>query len=839
MADLARPRPAVARRWRVLQLALPLLVLLGGMALRVADPGLLEELRLRVFDHLQLVRPRPYLEAPVVLVDIDDESLERVGQQWPWPRWLMAELIGRLQGAGAAAIAVDILFAEQDRTSPSVLLERLPQGALRRQLADYLAASGGLDYDARLAEVIGRGGVVAGFMAGEVPDREPRLEPKAGFSIAGADIRPFVRRQPSVVLPLPGIAAAAAGIGSLAVIADSDGIVRRVPLIYRYDDFVQPPQPPCSVAPGSARPAAGAGELAPAPGTGPLSCEPLLLPALALEAVRVRDGAKGFQVTASNASGIPGLGARTGIVAVRVGRSEPVPTDASGALWLYDTGPRPERSYPAWKVLADAFEPERVAGRIVVLGAGASGLGDRHRTGQRGHMPGPELHAQIAEQLLTRSFLQRPDFSLGLELVYMALLGTIVLSGFTLRQRGAAAALSAFRGRQGIRGSLAFALVIAIALVLSWYAFTAFGWLLDPVYPTLIGVLTFLAALFATYLATEVERMSAEFERRRTRESLSRYMSKELVDVVVEQPELIEPPRYREITTMFCDVRGFTDMSSRLDNPKMMFERVINPFLAETSRIVMDECHGIIDKYLGDGFMAFWNAPHDVPNHAREACLATIKMRRAMIGINARLNADAELQAAYNAHLKPGEAPAKVHMRIGVGINTGETGVGNMGWERRADYSLVGQPVNLAARLEGQCKTFGVDAVIGEDTWREAQGLAMLEIGEVQVKGEGRALRVFTLVGDDALASTPEFQRLAEAHARMRAAYDAGDLDAAARALAECRREALALPLDEAEAVARDSVLGLYSTYAASIEEARREGLAAAGWSPVFVAKTK
>jgi adenylate cyclase len=290
---------------------------------------------------------------------------------------------------------------------------------------------------------------------------------------------------------------------------------------------------------------------------------------------------------------------------------------------------------------------------------------------------------------------------------------------------------------------------------------------------------------------------------------------------------------------MFCDVRGFTDMSSRLDNPKMMFERVINPFLAETSRIVMDECHGIIDKYLGDGFMAFWNAPHDVPGHAREACLATIRMRRAMLGINARLNADAELQAAYNAHLAPGEPPARVQMRIGVGINTGETGVGNMGWERRADYSLVGQPVNLAARLEGQCKTFGVDAVIGEDTWRRAQDLAMLEIGEVQVKGEGRALRIFTLVGDDAVAATPEFQLLAAAHARLRASYNAGDFDGAARVLAECRRHALALPLDEAEAVARDSVLGLYATYAASIEEARRAAPAAGGWSPVFVAKTK
>jgi adenylate cyclase len=836
MAGPAGARRAVALRWRALQIALPLLVLLGGIALRIADPGLLEELRLRTFDHLQTLRPRPYAAAPVLLVEIDDESLERVREQWPWPRWMMAELISRLQQAGASVVAVDILFAEADRSSPAVLLERLPEGALRQELEAYLARSGRLDHDRLLAEAVGSGGVVAGFMAVDQPDAEPRLVPKAGFAISGADIRPFLRRQPGVILSLPEIVAAAAGVGSLAVVPDSDGIVRRVPLIYRYDDFVQPPEPPCSAVPGSARAAEAAA--ASTAGAGPLSCEPLLLPALALDAVRLHRQARGFQVIASNASGIPGFGARTGIVALRVGQAEPVPTDGSGALWLYDSGPRAERSLPAWQVLRGEFDPARIDGRIVVLGATASGLGDRHRTGQRGHMPGPEVHAQIIEQMLTGQLLQRPDFSLGLEVVYMGALGLIVFAGFVAR-RPATPALSAFRGRQGIRGTLAFALVMATAVGLSWYAFTRHGWLLDPVYPSLVGVLTFLAALFATYLATEVERMSAEFERRRTRESLSRYMSKELVDVVVEQPELIEPPRYRDITTMFCDVRGFTDMSSRLDNPKMMFERVINPFLAETSRIVMDECHGIIDKYLGDGFMAFWNAPHDVPDHARQACLATIKMRRAMLGINARLNADAELQAAYNAHLEPGEAPALVQMRIGVGINTGETGVGNMGWERRADYSLVGQPVNLAARLEGQCKTFGVDSVIGEDTWRQAQDLAMLEIGEVQVKGEGRALRVFTLVGDDALAQTPEFQALAEAHAHMRALFDEGDLDGAARVLAECRRLAPALPLDEADAAVRESVLGLYVAYAARIEEARREALPAGGWSPVFVAKTK
>lgn len=822
-------------RWRLLQVALPALILILGVALRIADPGLLGDLRHATFDQFQRLMPRAYIEAPVVVVDIDEETLSRFPHQWPWPRWLVAELVQQLQRAGAAAIALDFIFAEADQSSPSVVVDRLPDSATKRALQELLEQSGLPDFDRVLGNTVGAGRVIVAFAGSDLPDVEPRLQPAAGVTIAGSDISRFIPGYPGVVVSLPELIEVASATGSLSIFTDPDAVVRRVHLLHRYSDFVSPPMPPCSRAFGSARPALppANGELTAEARLTP--CAPVLLPSLVTAAVGTALPEPGIHVIAANASGVRRFGASTGVVGVRLGRGQVIPTDREGAVLLYDTGPVAARHYPAWRVIESGFDAERIRGRIVFIGPSAAGLGDRFVTPLRANVSGSEINAQIAEQLLTGGFLRRPDFSTGVEVLYSAFVGGIVLVAFG--GRGSRAG-SAFRGRRGVRGSIAFLVAVAAAFALSWYAFVTQGWLVDPVYPAVVGLLTFFAGLFATYLHTEAERLTAELEERRTRDSLAGYMSRELVDLVVEQPALMDVPRYREVTVMFCDLRAFTALSKRLDSPQMMFERVINPFLAEMSRIVMDEAHGVIDKYTGDGFMAFWNAPRDQPDHARLAAAAVLEMRRALTRINERLAADETLNAAFHRGSTSAGPREPVQLRAGIGINTGVCGVGKIGWERRSDYSLLGQPANLAARFEGQCKVLGVDVVLGERT-RDAIGdaLALLEIGHVQVMGDDAPVRVFTLIGDAATAGLAAFRDLLDHHMAMLAAYRARDLEAARRHLASAVASGHRLELDTDHA--RDTLNGLQACYAIALDEAAAAHRGKQDWQPVFVAKAK
>ncbi|MBV8169423.1 MAG: adenylate/guanylate cyclase domain-containing protein, partial [Alphaproteobacteria bacterium] len=185
---------------------------------------------------------------------------------------------------------------------------------------------------------------------------------------------------------------------------------------------------------------------------------------------------------------------------------------------------------------------------------------------------------------------------------------------------------------------------------------------------------------------------------------------------------------------------------------------------------------GTIDKYMGDCIMAFWNAPLDDPDHADHACASALAMNRALETLNDALRDEAE--AAGRPF---------VPLRVGIGLNTGDCVVGNMGSEQRFDYSVLGDAVNLASRLEGQSKTYGVDIVIGETTRAAAPAWTALELDLVAVKGKKEAVRIFTLLDEPERASTAAFATLRAAHDRMLASYRAQDWCGARAAVADCR----------------------------------------------------
>lgn len=693
-------------RWLV-----PLAALGLAVGLRVAAPTAVQNLQLRVFDELQRLSPRPYEEAPVRIVDIDDATLERVGQ-WPWPRTVVAELVRRLFDDGASVVVFDAVFAEPDRTSPLRALEGLGEVSLSPKLRREIEQLP--DHDDVLAKAFAEGHVVTGFVFTNDPGgRDPAR--KAGFSYGGDPFAHLLDRRGTVV-NLPVLEEAATGNGSFTVDPDDDGLHRRVPLLF----------------------ARGG----------------VLYPSLAAEAIRVATGATAYAVKTAGSSGETSFGGSTGITQLRIGKDVTVPTNGLGEIWIWYTQRVPERYVPAWEVLEGKADRAKLDGHIVLIGTTAAGLRDIRATPLDPVAPGVMVHAQILEQVLLGRYLERPDWATGAELVYLLALGLLLV--VLIPRLGAIG--TALLGGGGI----------VAAFALSWWAYSAWHWLFDPVYPALAALGVYLVGSLQNYLQSETQR-------RRVRGAFSRYLSPTLVDELAANPDRLRlGGEMRDMTLLFSDVRGFTTISEQLDPQALT--RLINRFLTPMTEVILAR-RGCIDKYMGDCVMAFWNAPLDDPDHPRHACDAALAMLKALAELNAGLTTDA---FDFGRPLPP--------LAIGIGINTGSCCVGNMGSDQRFDYSVISDEVNLASRLEGQSKTYGVTIVLGENTQARVPELATLELDLIRVKGKLRPVRIYALLGDESVASSEPFRELVRANDAMLAAYRAQQWDEASGALETCRR---------------------------------------------------
>ena len=373
--------PKILLRWLswLVNLAVPLLAVSIGAALLLIDPPLTQTLRNAVFDQYQRVHPRAYRAAPVRIIDIDEDSLAKIGQ-WPWPRTRIAELVERLRNAGVAAVGFDVLFAEPDRTSPKAMLDiwNLP-AATRRDVANLP------DHDDVLAKALAPGGVVLGYAVEREGKTVPLPAQKYRYVTVGESALPFVHRFNSAASPLPVLSAAAAGNGVMTFVPDNDGVVRRVPLLLRLGDT--------------------------------------LVPSLAAEVLRVGQGAKNYMVRTSPTEGV-------GITEVKIGQFA-VPTTAAGEAWVHYTKPVKQRTIPAWKVLAGVVPEGELNGSLVLVGTSAQGLMDLRFSPLGGVMAGVEAHAQMLEQVLTDSYLYRPAWANSIEALAIVIgglaLGTLAL----------------------------------------------------------------------------------------------------------------------------------------------------------------------------------------------------------------------------------------------------------------------------------------------------------------------------------------------------------------------------------------------------------------------------
>jgi adenylate cyclase len=465
------------------------------------------------------------------------------------------------------------------------------------------------------------------------------------------------------------------------------------------------------------------------------------MPSLSFEMLRVATGTDTIFIKSD----------RAGIKSIAVKGFE-VPTDRNGQLWVHFAKRDPSIYVSAADVLDGTADPAKIGRKLVLIGTSAVGLLDVKTTPIDPVLPGVEVHAQVLESALTRTVLSQPNYAVGAELCAALLLGLAVIW------------LAPLFGPVTL---IAVGALIAAALSgASWYFYTQHRLLIDFTYPLMSTTLLYLTLIFSSFVREQKQR-------RRIRSAFSQYLSPALVEQLAQSPEkLVLGGEEREMTIMFSDVRGFTTISESYKHDPHGLTTLMNRFLTPLTNAILDR-KGTIDKYMGDAIMAFWNAPLDDDAHQVNACDAALDM---LDRIDA-LNKQREVEAEHGGHVY-------IPINVGVGLNTGICVVGNMGSDLRFDYSVLGDSVNLASRLEGQSKEYGFPIIVGSKTALAVkEKFAILELDFIMVKGKTEPEVIYAIAGRQDMAQSERFQRLRNLTIEMLACYRSRDWDGALAAI--------------------------------------------------------
>jgi adenylate cyclase len=514
----------IARRRRYLAIWSAGLVVIALVIAAAYSPfSPLDRLNALVFDTYQKIKPRESTQSAVAVVDIDDESIRQLGQ-WPWSRTVLAAVIDRLAAQGAAAIGLDIILSEPDRTSPALAVAQLENQGFQ---ITYPDSASDLDHDRILAASFARAPVVAGLVLAEGTTTPPPPS-KAGFAFAGENPSAYLPSFPGAVRNLAILDEASPGLGVFSFPRQEDGVVRQIPLISRQGDN--------------------------------------LYPALSIESLRIAQGASSLVIKSTGASGEFDTG-QPGMTALKVGEFE-VPTGADGRIWVYYTAERASPLIPVHRLLGEP-DPElasQIEGRIVLVGTSAVGLRDLVATPLSAGFPGVLVHAAIIDQIVTQKFLTRPDWAIGFEIVVAIGLGLLVLAFLPW--------LSTFTNVVVAAGAL------AISVGVGWLAFTGYDLLLSPILPAQ-------TCLLAYGVGSGVRLLLSESEGRYIRSAFGHYLSPAMVEQLVENPDaLVLGGENRELTILFCDIRSFTTISESMEPTELTV--FLNNFLTPMTNVLME-----------------------------------------------------------------------------------------------------------------------------------------------------------------------------------------------------------------------------------------------------------
>lgn len=664
----------------VLTLAFATAVIAGLVLLRSTDASLFQAIRGAGFDSYQRLWPRAMPEAqPVRIVDIDEASLKELGQ-WPWPRNFLARLSDELIELGAATVAFDIVFPEPDRLSPRRILSSPDATAALVASGTNLDTATLPDNDEIFAKAIAGRPIVLAFASSGA--RDAAAAPlKAGFAQTGLDAVNAPPHLSGITTNIPMLDQVAAGIGSINInLAADQGVARQIPFLST-------------------------------DGT-------RLYPSLTAEALRVAQGADTFLLNASPDT-------ENAINSLQIGEID-VPLSEAGMFHVYYRPNTQDIYVSAARIIGgkdrDALRP-LIEGHIVFIGTSAVGLLDVRTSALGESIPGVSIHAQATEQILSGTFLTRPEWAAGAEILYVLFggLGIAVLAAF-VRPR---ITLFAFVG------------LAATTLILAVAAFRSAGLLLDVTFPLSALSLSFLSSIALRLLVTDKEG-------RRMRGAFAQYVAPAVLAEIERNPQSLKlGGEMRDVTVMFVDIENFTPLSEKLDPVSLV--KVVNRLLDAGSKAILAE-KGTIDKYIGDAIMAFWNAPIALEDHQYHAAKAALGIRKAV----AALNDEPDLAKILNEKGAP-------RLAVRVGIASGEACVGNMGSSERFDYSVLGETVNTAARTESTCKSIGFDIAIAGTLRGQSANLATLYAGALPMKGKSTPEPVHIILNDEQHAAHENF----------------------------------------------------------------------------------
>lgn len=666
----------LAKHWQ--RIAVTLIPLLFALlhATDLAPIVVLQRLDDIIYDaRLRATMPKT-LDERVVIVDIDEKSLAEVGR-FPWGRNKLGHLTDVLfEQQHIALLGFDIVFAEPDDSSGLSRLGELARNEFKDQagFAERVRQlQPELDYDAVFAKALEKRPVVLGYYftndgdgrtAGILPAPVMSKEDLKGRAVAayswigyGANIGALNKAAPIA--------------GHFNPIADSDGVVRSLPLLVEYKGQYYE-----SLSLAMFRRLVGS--------------------------PRVEAGFSDEQWLSRNYQGLDRLILREGKTGLAI------PVDQHVATLVPFRGPGGAkggsfRYVSAADVLAGRLPPNSLKDKIVLVGTTAPGLLDLRVTPVGEVYPGVESHANLISGWLDAKVTLKPDYALGYDVFVLTLAGLLLAIGLPLLSAPRAVILSV--------GVLLF-----VASVNTWL-YMSYG-LVMPLATACVMTLTAFALnmSYGYFVETRSKRELANL--------FGTYVPPELVDEMVKDPDSYSmKATNRELTVMFCDMRGFTKMSEHME-PTQLQELLTGVFSQLTSLIRANR--GTIDKYMGDCVMAFWGAPVETPEHAHLAVKSAMEMAHAVREINL-----------------DHQAKGLPDIGIGIGLNTGAMCVGDMGSNIRRAYTVIGDAVNLGSRLEGLCKVYGVDIVVSETTRKLAPDFAWQELDRVRVKGKEKAVAIF------------------------------------------------------------------------------------------------
>ena len=666
----------LSRHWPRIAVTLIPLVFALMHASGVVRIGVLQRLDDIIYDaRLRATMPHT-LDERIVIVDIDEKSLAEVGR-WPWGRNKLAELVEELQDRQQTALlGFDVVFAEADESSGLKRLKQLAQAELKDQpgFSEKLSQlQTSLDYDAIFAKAIEKRPVVLGYYF--TSDRDGRVNGVLPPSVMGSDAlggRPIKFTSWNGYGANIELLAKAAPLGGFFnSITEGDGVVRSIPLLAEFKGQYYE-----SLALAMFRMLAGLPKVEP----GFPQEKFLTRNYQGLESILLKQGNKTLAIPVDD----------------RVATLVPFRGNggANGGSFRYIS---------AADILAKRLAPGTLRDKIVLVGTTAPGLLDLRVTPVGETYPGVETHANVISGFLDGKVFVKPDYAIGFEVVIL------LLSGLTL-----AFALPLLSASRAVLVSLA---VIAAITGLNFWVYSGFGLVLPLASAVVMALTAFALNMSYGYF---VESRS----KRELAHLFGTYVPPELVDEMVKDPDSYSMrATTKELTVMFCDMRGFTKMSESMEPTQL--QALLNSVFSRLTDLIRSN-RGTIDKYMGDCVMAFWGAPVDTLDHAGLAVKTALEMSNAVRKIN-----------------EEHKIKGLPEIGIGIGINTGTMCVGDMGSDIRRSYTVIGDSVNLGSRLEGLSKTYGVDIVVSESTRKQANDFAWQELDKVRVKGKDQAVSIF------------------------------------------------------------------------------------------------